>query len=82
MSAPPDSLIKPINQYAEEVSNANGSNQAERSGIVCVLWRVVKLEVEDRHFSPLFLTKDMDHIWLQEESQILKMDTGVVVVKQ
>ena len=33
------------------MSNANGSNQAERSGIVCVLWRVVKLEVEDGHFS-------------------------------
>lgn len=29
------------------MSDANGSNQAERSGIVCVLWRVVKLEVED-----------------------------------
>ena len=34
MNAPPDSPIKPINQYAEEVSDANGSNQAKRSGVL------------------------------------------------
>lgn len=39
------------------MSNANGSNQAERSGIVCVLWRVVKLEVEDSRFSPVCLSR-------------------------
>lgn len=45
LSVLPDSLIKPINLYAEEVSNANGSNLAKQSGIVSALWRVPKLEV-------------------------------------
>lgn len=44
MSALLDSLIKPINLYAEELSNANGSNLPKQSGIVCALWRVPKLD--------------------------------------
>ncbi len=44
LSALPDSLIKPINLYAEELSDANGSNLPKQNSIVCVLWRVPKLE--------------------------------------
>lgn len=44
LSALPDSLIKPINLYAEELSDANGSNLPKQSSIVCVLWREPKLE--------------------------------------
>lgn len=39
LSALADSLIKPINLYAEEMSNANRPNQAGQNGFVRKLWK-------------------------------------------
>lgn len=39
LSAPPDSLIKPINLHAEEMSDANRPNQAGQNGFVGKLWK-------------------------------------------
>lgn len=39
VSTLPDSLIKPINLYAEKVSNVNRPNQAGQNGFVRKLWK-------------------------------------------